>query len=83
MNQRTAHRRFETASIATLHKWISLLLAYQPKRRAKELDVWNQIRRTEEEPMEMGIKDNTPLHDHGAGTEGRVSTVGKLSKIGA
>ena len=33
--------------------------------------------------MEMGIRDNTLLRDHGAGAEGRVSAVEKLSRIGA
>jgi hypothetical protein len=58
-------------------------LVYPAKRLTKELDVWNQIRRTEEEPMEMGTMDNTLLPDHGAETEGLVRAVGKLSRIGA
>jgi hypothetical protein len=45
--------------------------------------VWNQIRRTEEDPMEMGTMENTLLPDHGAETEGLVRAAEKLSRIGA
>jgi hypothetical protein len=69
---------------ATLRKWISRRSAYSAKRRAKELDVWNQIRRTEEESMEMGTMDNTLLPDEYAVTKGLVSAVETLlSKTGA
>ena len=83
--QRDLYRLAKTAGgshIQMREKWISRHSAYTAKQRAKELDVWNQIRRTEEEPMEMGIRGNTLLRD-GTGTEGRVSAVEKLSKIGA
>ena len=69
---------------ATLRKWLSLRSADTTKRRAKELDVWNQIRRTEEESMEMGTMDNTLLPDEYAVTKGLVSAVETLlSKTGA
>lgn len=41
---------------------------------AKELKVWNQIRRTEEEPMEIGTMEHALLQDHCIQTEGTVST---------
>lgn len=67
-----------------LRKWVSLRSADTTKRRAKELDVWNQIRRTEEESMEMGTMDNTLLPDEYAVTKGLVSAVETLlSKTGA
>jgi hypothetical protein len=52
-------------------------------KRNTLLDVWNQIRRTEEDPIEMGTMDNTLLLDQGAVAEGLVSAVEKLTKIGA
>jgi hypothetical protein len=58
-------------------------LTYTTKRQAKELEVWDQIRRTEEEPMEMGTRDNTLLLDLGAGTERLVRAVETLSRTGA
>jgi hypothetical protein len=70
-------------SIAMLRKWISRRSAYSAKRRAKELDVWNQIRRTEEEPMEMGTRGNTLLPDEYAVTKGLVSAVRTLTRTGA
>jgi len=33
-----------------------------------EPEVWNQIRRTDEQPMEMGTMENTLLRDQGIGT---------------
>ena len=68
---------------ATLGKCISRRSAYTAERRAEYTAVWDQIRRTEEELMEMGTMDNTPLQDHGVGTEGLVSTVETLSRTGA
>ena len=70
-------------SIAMLGKWIRCRSADTTKRRAEELEVWDQIRRTEEEPMEMGTIDNPLLQDHGPGTEGPVSAAEKLSGTGA
>lgn len=58
-------------------------LGLRAERRALELEVWDQIRRTEEEPMEMGTIDNPLLQDHGPGTEGPVSAAEKLSGTGA
>ena len=52
-------------------------------KRNTLLDVWNQIRRTEEEPMEMGTMDNTLLQDQGAEAEGLVRALETLSRIGA
>lgn len=43
-------------------------LGLRAERRAQELEVWDQIRRTEEEPMGIGTRDNTLLWG-GAGTE--------------
>ena len=70
-------------SIAMLGKWIRCRSADTTKRRAEELEVWDQIRRTEEEPMEMGTMDNRLLQDHSTGTEGLGRAVERLSKIGA
>jgi hypothetical protein len=46
------------------------------------LEVWDQIRRTEEEAMEMGTMEEALLQNHCVGTEGAVSTAAELSKIG-
>ena len=45
--------------------------------------MWNQIRRTEEDPMEMGTGDNTLLPDEYAVTKGLVSAVETLIRTGA
>ena len=55
----------------------------QPSGERNTLDVWNQIRRTEEELMEMGTMDNTLLQGHGPGTEGRGRAGETLSRIDA
>ena len=57
----------------------------RPKGRAASTraGVWDQIRRTEEEPMEMGTRDNTLLPDEYAVTKGLVSAVGTLTRTGA
>ena len=46
-------------------------------------ELWYQIRRTEEEAMEMGTMEKTLLHDHGVGmgTVLRIATV--LTRSGA
>jgi hypothetical protein len=55
----------------------------QPSGERNTLVVWDQIRRTEEEPMEMGTMDNTLLHDHDARTEGLIRAGEEPSRIGA
>jgi hypothetical protein len=55
----------------------------QPSGERNTLEVWDQIRRTEEELMEMGTMDNTLLQDHGTGTKGRIRAVETLSTISA
>lgn len=56
-------------------------LTQTAKRRAKELEMWDQIRRTEEELMEMGTMEHALLQDHGGGTEGFIRAVEKLNKV--
>ena len=58
-------------------------LGLRAERRAQELEVWDQIRRTEEELMEMGTMKNALLQDHCIQTDGTGSTAAGLSKIGA
>ncbi len=53
------------------------------ERCVNELAVWDQILRTEEEPMEKETMDNTLLQDHGVGTEGLLSATATLSRMGA
>lgn len=48
-----------------------------------ELEAWYQIRRTEEEAMEMGTIDKTLLHDHGARMGAVVGMVTVLGSNGA
>jgi SOS-response transcriptional repressor LexA len=50
-------------------------------RRAKALEVKNQIRRTEEEPMEMGTIERTLLQEHRVVAEGTVRMAAEPSKI--
>jgi len=47
-------------------------LTQAAERRAKELEVWNQIRRTEEEPMEMGTMEKSLLQVHCGSADGFV-----------
>ncbi len=47
----------------------------------KEMEVWNQIRRTEEESMERGTMENALLHEHRVGTERVVRSVEGLRRI--
>ena len=42
-------------------------LGLRAERRAKELTVWNQIRRIEKELMEMGTMEHALLQDDSAG----------------
>ena len=51
------------------------------KRQANELKVWNQIRRTEEEPMEIGTMEHALLQNHRVGATGTVSMAAGLSRI--
>ena len=72
----------------SLRRWENGSTAARPTQPSGEqntitLAVWDQIRRTEEELMEMGTMDNTLLQNHGAGIKGRVRAVEKLSRIGA
>jgi hypothetical protein len=48
-----------------------------------KLEVWNQIRRTEEEAMEMGTMEHALLPDHGVETECAMRVVAMLSSIEA
>ena len=50
-------------------------------RRAKALETLNQIRRTEEEPMEMGTIEWALLQEPRVGAEGTVSMAAEPSKI--
>ena len=54
----------------------------EPSGERNIVEVWDQIRRTEKDLMEMGTMDNTLPQDHGAGTEGLVRTAETLSGIG-
>ena len=51
------------------------------ERRAKALEVWNQIRRTEEVPMEMGTIEYALPQEHSVGAEGAGSMETGLSRI--
>jgi hypothetical protein len=55
----------------------------QPSGEGNTLEMWVQIRRTEEELMEMGTMDNTLLQDEYAVTKGLVSAVETLIRTGA
>jgi len=50
-------------------------------RRAKVLEVWDQIRRTEKVLMEMGTIEWALPQEHRAGAEGTVSMVKGLIRI--
>ena len=58
-------------------------LGLRAERRAQELEVWGQIRRTGEEFMEIGTMKNALLQDHCIQTDGTGCTAAGLSKIGA
>lgn len=62
-------------------EWINARSADRAERRANELEAEDQIRRTEEEPMEMGTMDKTLLREHGVGIEGMVRSMDGLSRI--
>ena len=47
-----------------------------------EQEVWDQIRRGEEESVEMGAMEHALLLDHCVRMEGAVKTTAELSKIG-
>lgn len=53
------------------------------ERCVNELAVWDQILRTEEEPMETETMDNTLLQDHGVGAERLLRATATLGRIGA
>ena len=63
-----------------------LIMMYRPlnsrkQSGEKEMEVWNQIRRTEEESMERGTMENALLHEHRVGTERVVRSVEALRRI--
>lgn len=62
-------------------EWINARSADRAERRANELEAEDQIRRTEEEPMEMGTMDKALLREHGVGIEGMVRSMDGLSRI--
>jgi hypothetical protein len=64
-----------------LAKWINACSAEKAERRVNELEVSNQIRRTEEESMEMGTMDKTLLREPRVETEGIVRSMKGLSRI--
>ena len=64
-----------------LRKWISLRYAYTATRRAEKLEVWDQIRRTEEEPMEVGTIEHALLLKHRVVAKGTVSMAAEPNKV--
>lgn len=59
------------------------LLNSAAEQCAKKLEVWDQIRRTEEDSIEIGAMGDALLQNHGVETEWAMRAVATLSSIGA
>ena len=58
-------------------------LGLRAERRAQELEVWDQNRRTKEELMEMGTIVHALLQGDSLGVHRTVSTAAEPSEVGA
>ena len=66
-----------------MNNGISTRSRFDIERCVNELEVWDQIRRTEEELMERGTMEEALLQDHHVEAEGTVSKAAGVSRIGA
>jgi len=61
-------------------KWINVRSADTAERRPNDLEVEDQIRRTEDEPMEMGTMDHALLREHSIAPQGIARSIGGPSR---